>query len=79
MKGSLCPENADAAEGPQARLEKMYLEEFLHGKGLSIEALRELPEEEARQIMKEACRYASMKLAEVEARAQLRKDIHVIP
>lgn len=64
------------SEGPQSKLERKYIREFLLGKGFSLESLGELPEEEQRQLMAEASRYASLKLAEVESRAKFRKDIH---
>ncbi|HJW90715.1 MAG TPA: hypothetical protein VJ436_08750 [Anaerolineales bacterium] len=61
--------------GPQAQLEKMYIEEYLHNKGYDLQSVRELPEDEAKQLMREACMYASARLAEVESRAQFRRDI----
>jgi DNA-binding transcriptional MerR regulator len=63
------------AKGPQSALERLFIEEYLREKGYCIEELKELPEEEARQIMSEACKYASLKLAEVESRAQFRERI----
>lgn len=63
------------SDGPQSSLEKMLIEAFLEGKGYSLEALKQLPEEEARQLMRAASSYASMKLAEVESKAQFRQEI----
>jgi hypothetical protein len=63
-------------EGPQSALERKYIEEYLTEKGYCLSNLQALPEREARRLMREACRYASLKLAEVESRAQLRKEIH---
>jgi len=63
-------------ENPQSSLEKMYLEAFLNNKGYTMETIQELPKEDARRLMKEASMYASSKLAEVESRAQFRKEIH---
>jgi hypothetical protein len=48
----------------------------LHDKGYRLEDLHGLPKEEAKRLMTEACRYASLKLAEIEAKAKLRKEIH---
>ncbi|MBM3126209.1 MAG: hypothetical protein FJZ87_14255 [Chloroflexi bacterium] len=59
-----------------AFLEKTLLEAYLKGKGYSLEDLKKLPEEEARQLMKEASIYASSKLAEVEIKARFVKDLH---
>lgn len=64
------------ADGPQSTLEKMLLEEYLESKGYRLEDLKNLPPAEAQKLMKEACAYASMKLAEVESKAQFRRDIH---
>jgi hypothetical protein len=72
------PEQIDRciADGPQSTLERMLLEAYLDGKGYSMEELKKLPAEQAQQLMKEACAYASMKLAEVESKAQFRREIH---
>lgn len=64
------------SEGPQSNLERKYIQEFLLSKGFNLESIGELPEEEQHQLMAEASRYASLKLAEVESRAKFRKDIH---
>ena len=68
-----------SGEGPQSALERKYIEEFLAGKGYSLYDLQALPEREARRLMRDACRYASLKLAEVESRAHLRREIHYPP
>lgn len=62
-------------KGPQSTLEKKYIEEYLLGKGYQLKDLKELPREQARQLMKEACTYASNKLAEVESRSRLKQNI----
>ena len=64
------------ADGPQSTLEKMLLEAYMEGKGYHLEDLKNLPPEQVRELMKEACAYASMKLAEVESKAQFRQEIH---
>ena len=63
-------------EGPQSALERKFIEEYLSEKGYAIGDLQSLPENEARHLMRAACRYASLKLAEIESRAQLRDDLH---
>lgn len=68
--------NSDKLEGPQSSLERKYILEFLDSKGLSIEILDKMPEEEKEQVMREASRYASLKLAEVESRAKFRRQIN---
>lgn len=63
-------------EEPEAALERMYIEEYLLGRGHTLQSLQTLPEEEARQLMIEASSYASTRLAEVETRAHLVEEIH---
>ena len=63
-------------KGPQSALERNLIEEYLKGKGQRLETLAQLPEEEAKVLMREACRYASLKLAEIESRAHMRDSIH---
>jgi hypothetical protein len=57
-------------------LEKTLIETYLKGKGYTPEDLKGLPEDEARQLKKEASIYASNKLAEVELRARLVQVLH---
>jgi len=66
-------------DGPQSTLEKLLLEAYLEGKGYHLEDLKNLPLEEANKLMKEACAYASMKLAEVESKAHFRQEIQYKP
>lgn len=63
------------ADGPQSDLEKNLIIEFLRGKGFTLKDLERMPKEEAKLLMKEACTYASLKLAEVESRANFREEI----
>lgn len=63
------------ANGPQAPLEKMYIEEYLREKGYDLKSIHRLPEAEMKRLMREACTYASTRLAEVESRAQFRREI----
>ncbi len=66
-----------ASEGPQSALERKLIEEYLQEKGYTWESVHTLPEEEYHRLMTEACKYASLKLAEVESRAHLRREIHL--
>jgi hypothetical protein len=66
----------EPGEGPQSKLERKYIQEYLHTKGVSLESLGQLPKDEQQHLMVEASRYASLKLAEVESRAKFRHDIH---
>jgi hypothetical protein len=63
------------AGGPQSTLERRLIREYLQDKGYSLEDLRRMPKEEARHLLEDACKYASLKLAEVESRAQFREEI----
>lgn len=60
---------------PKAALEKALIEEYLIEQGYSLEKLKELPERVVKQLMKEATKYASLKLEEIEARAHLVEEI----
>jgi hypothetical protein len=68
--------NQPGAEGPQSALERKYIEEYLRSQGVSLENLGKLPKDEQEHLMREASKYASLKLAEVESRAKFRDDIH---
>ena len=63
------------SEGPQSVLERRLIKEYLHDKGYRLEELKKLPEEEAKQLMIDACKYASLKLAEIDSRAKVREEI----
>jgi hypothetical protein len=65
-----------AVKAPQSPLEQQLINDYLNGKGYTREDLITLPIEQVRQLMCEACRYASLRLAEIEARAQLHGKIH---
>ena len=62
-------------EGPQAAMEKALIEAYLKAKGYSLKGLSELPKEQARELMLEACEYASLRLAQVESTAHFRDKI----
>ena len=62
---------------PQAPLEMMFIDEYLKSKGYnSMRDLCDLADDEVKIIMIQACKYASLKLAEIESRAQFRREIH---
>jgi hypothetical protein len=62
-------------EDMHAHLERALIEAYLKGKGYTLKALKELPEAEAKQLMKEASVYASGKLAELEERAHFLQEL----
>lgn len=56
-------------------LERKLIAEYLADRGYKLGNLEKLPEAQAKQLMKEACRYADLKLAEIESRSKFRKKI----
>ncbi|MFN2195386.1 MAG: hypothetical protein ACK2UW_04600 [Anaerolineales bacterium] len=63
------------ANGPQSILERALIAEFLLAKGYLLSDLENLPEQEAKDLMKAACLYAGLRLAEIEAKAKFRRTI----
>lgn len=61
---------------PLAELERQLLEAYLAGAGHSLEALLARHDAEARALLAAASRYASDKLAEVEARSRYLHALH---
>lgn len=61
---------------PKVAMEKALIKEYLNEQGYSLEKLKELPERVVKQLMKEATKYASLKMEEIEARAHLVEEIH---
>lgn len=57
-------------------LEKALIEEYLDDQGYSLEKLKHLPERVVKQLMKEAMRYATLKMEEVASGAHLVDEIH---
>ncbi len=72
-------ENTDPSSAgmPQAALEMMYIDEYLKERGYTMKDICKLPEDEAKRMMIEACRYAALKQAELESKARFRQEIHL--
>ena len=66
----------NAVKAPQSPLEQQLINDYLNSKGHTQEDFITLPIEVVRQLMREACKYASLRLAEIEARSQLVRKIH---
>lgn len=66
---------AHAVNAPQSPLERQFIIDYLAGKGYHLEEIKSLPDQLAKKLMTEACTYASLKLAEIEARSQFRRKI----
>ncbi len=66
----------DCVQGmSESAMERMLLEEFLRAKGYSLADLDDLPEEQAKSLMKAACQYASLKMAQIESTVHFRDKI----
>jgi hypothetical protein len=63
-------------EYPQAKLEKAFIKEYLASKGYDLKDIPSLPRHIAKALMTEASLYASTKLAEIETRSALVKELH---
>lgn len=61
---------------PDASLERSFMEEFLQSTGHSLADLHTLPSDQMTVLMKQASRYASGRLTEVESRAHYVESIH---
>ncbi len=69
--------NRSGNDSPQAPLEMKFIDDFLKERGYgSVKELCHLPENEAKQLMIDACKHASARLAEIESRAGFQKKIH---
>ncbi len=62
-------------EDPNALLEKALIEEYLKEQGYSLKKLKSLPKEVAEKLMKDASKYASLKLEEIEDRARFVEEL----
>jgi hypothetical protein len=61
------------------KLEMEHIRAFLKEKGYILEDLHQLPAVQAKELMSQACQHASAMLAEIEARARFRQEIHRPP
>jgi hypothetical protein len=67
--------NVEVTEITESTLERKLIAEYLLDKGYCWSDLKNLPKKKANNLMKEACRYAALKLAEIEARSKFRRKI----
>ncbi|WP_322487399.1 hypothetical protein [Chloroflexus sp.] len=71
------PELTDTgARESYEHLEQAYILEYLRSQGLTLEQVRAMPAEQAKEIMRAASLYASTQMATVEARAHLVEELH---
>jgi hypothetical protein len=68
--------NAASIDDPLAALEITLIEEFLAQNGFTRDSLARLPPPEAARLLSAASEYASLRLAEIEARAHYVGEMH---
>ena len=61
----------------KSALERMYIEEYLQGRGLTLRDLQGKHPDEVKKLMVQACSYSSHKLAELESKSKFREKIHL--
>lgn len=61
---------------PKEDLERAYIREYLRNQGHTLESVQKLSEQEKKELMTAACRYAALKMAEIESRARFAETIH---
>jgi hypothetical protein len=64
---------------PLAELEHHLISAYLAGTGHDLDTLLARTDEDARRLLAEASRYASMKLCEIEARSHYLHHLHGEP
>lgn len=63
-------------ETPSATLERTLLDEFLSARGHTWTSVRVLDADEAAALLRGASAYASLRLAEIESRAEYVNALH---
>ena len=63
------PIREEPVEEPRALLERELIAAYVAGAGFDVQGLQTRTDDIARQVLTDASRYASEKLAEVEARS----------
>lgn len=62
-------------ESPDSTLTWHFIKKYLKLRGYSPEEVSLLPDDSAKELMASACKYASLKMAEIEACSHFRKNI----
>lgn len=60
----------------QSTLERQFIVDYLAENGYTLKEIQTLPKSLAKELMTAACLYASLQLAEIEARSKLVHKIH---
>jgi hypothetical protein len=69
-------EDRDLIMGPESGLERKLIAEYLLDKGYRMSDLRRLPKDQRKTLMKEACLFAAIRLANIEAKSKFRRKIN---
>ncbi|MFZ2097761.1 MAG: hypothetical protein WAV05_14110 [Anaerolineales bacterium] len=67
--------NHNTYKNNESVLERHLIAEYLLSKGYRESDLQILPEKRRKELMKEACIYATVKLANIEAKSKFRQKI----
>ena len=65
----------EARGDPNGPLEQQLIDEYLESRGQTRRSVRDLPEPQALRLLRGASDYASLRLAEIDARAHY-VDVH---
>jgi hypothetical protein len=63
--------SADGLRQPHAALEAAFIDEFLAKRGFTLRSVDRLPPGDRQALLRAAATFATLKLAEIEARAHL--------
>jgi hypothetical protein len=67
--------NHNSIKNNESALERHFIAKYLLSKGYHVSDLQNLPKEQKKKMMKEACIYAAMRLANIEAKSKFRQKI----
>ena len=70
------PSDTPPQDDRHAQLERAFIAEYLVRHHRTPESIKDLPPKEAAALLREASRYASGRLCEVESRAHLLGELH---
>ncbi len=65
-----------AIQDPAGELERTFIREFLRARGHDEASVERLSQRDRDALLREASKYAAVKLAEVESRAHFVHEIH---
>jgi hypothetical protein len=68
--------NLTSLDDPLAALERALIDEYLTLRGYTRRSAARLPVRDAASLLSAACEYASLRLAEIESRAQYVDEMH---